>query len=156
MWDILRNTQVVVALLASCLSILGTLLALRGRRRRTGCSSGSDLMHWGLGSQGPGAPAGWSGALDFWDWIHVAGTVLLVGGRSGLVASCCAAPAFGALLFLLFIFVIPTAVTSASTYFLLVCCAAVAVGVMVGIVSGMHEARREADYVRIHNSIFRA
>ena len=156
MWDILRNAQVVVALLASCLSILGTLLALRGRRRKAGRSSGPDLTHWGRGSQSPGASVRWSGALDFWDWTLVAGKGLLVGGRNGLVASCCAAPAFGALLFLLFTFMIPTAVTSASTYLLLVGCAAVAVGVIVGIVSGTHEARREADYLRMHNSIFRA
>jgi hypothetical protein len=155
MWDILRNAQVVVALLASCLSILGTMLAIRGRRRKAARSSGPDLTHWGLGSQSPGASARWSGALDFWDWTLVAGKGLLVGGRNGLVASCCAAPAFGAVLFLLFTFVIPTAVTSASTYFLLVGGAAVVTGVIVGTVSGMNEARREADYQRIHNRIFR-
>src|SRR5712691_9064326 len=102
MWDILRNIQVVVALLASCFSILGTILALRGRQRRAGHSGGPDMKHWGQGSQSPSALAGWQGALEFWDWAEVTGKGLLVGGRNGLVASCCAAPAFGAVLFLLF------------------------------------------------------
>jgi VIT1/CCC1 family predicted Fe2+/Mn2+ transporter len=100
--------------------------------------------------------AGWPGVLDFWDWAEAVGKGLLVGGRNGLVASCCAAPAFGAVLFLLFAFVIPTAVTSASTYFLLVCSTAGVVGVIVGTVTGMNEARREAAYKRVHNSIFRS
>ncbi|SRR5229473_689872 len=155
MWDALKNIQVVVALLASCFSILGTMLALRGHRRRVSRSGGPDVMHWGHWSECPSALAGWPGALDFWDWAEVAGKGLLVGGRNGLVASCCAAPAFGAVLFLLFAFVIPTVVTTASTYFILVCGGAVVIGLAVGTISGVNEVRREAGYKRVYNSIIR-
>ncbi len=153
MWDILRNMQVLVGLLASSLSLGAAILAIAPRRRRLspGGYSTSSLIS-------PDRKRGIASSqedLDFWEKAESVGKGIFEGICNGLLAAAMTMFFSGLLLCALFfalalmhlVYFTPTLVW---IIFGVAGLVAVIVGLMVGIVSGVNETKRDVKHKRAY------
>jgi hypothetical protein len=158
MWDILRNMQVLVGLLASCLSLGAAIVAIAPRPRRLnpgGYSISSSVS--------PDRRRGISSSqkdLDFWEKAESLGKGILEGICNGLIAAALTMSFLGLLLCALFFALALVHMTHFTPtlvwiIFGLTGLIAVIVGVMVGIVSGVNETKRDVKHKRVYISHLR-
>jgi hypothetical protein len=155
MWDILKNMQVLVGLLASCLSLGAAIVAIVPRSRRLSAgghsisSSGlSDRRRTGSFSQQD---------LDFWEKAESIGKGIFEGICNGLVAAALTMFFLGLLLCVLFFALAQLHMTHFTPtlvwiIFGLTALIAVIVGLMVCIVSAVNETKRDVKHKRVYIS----
>jgi hypothetical protein len=152
MRDILNTLQVLVGLLASCLSIGAAIMAMTSRSSRY-----SRQGHPTLSPAPSSQPSGFSPPLtplDFWEKAEAIGKGILEGSFNGFLAGALTMIVAGMLLcgFFVYMSLLHLAHLSLTIVWVLFALAgllAMAVGGMGGVVAGVNEARRAADTKRL-------
>ncbi len=158
MWDILRNMQVLVGLLASCLSIGAAIIAIAPHSRKLSrggysiSSSASSDRRKGISSS--------QKDLDFWEKVESVGKGIIEGICNGLIAAALTMFFLGLLLCALFFSLALVHIVHFSLTLVWIACGlaglvAVIVGLMVGIVSGVNETKRDVKHKRVYMSHLR-
>jgi hypothetical protein len=158
MWDILRNMQVLVGLLASCLSIGAAIVAIAPHSRKLSrggysiSSSASSDRRKGISSS--------QKDLDFWEKVESVGKGILEGICNGFIAVALTMIFLCPLLYALFfalelVHIAHFSPTLVWLVFGLAGLVAVIVGLMVGIVSGVNETKRDVRHKRVYISRIR-